>query len=74
MIDPDNGDEKIAHRVAEPRRPERKKCLKARNPGRTQIENEYGWSTAYRSGRIRSDNLTDAGRFLSHAFLAHNAQ
>jgi hypothetical protein len=26
------------------------------------------------SGRIRSDNLTDAGRSLPHAFLACNAQ
>ena len=28
----------------------------------------------HRSGRIRADNLTGAGRFLPHAFLARNAQ
>jgi len=40
MIDPHDGDEEPAHRIAQPHRPERHKCPKGRNLRGPQIQDE----------------------------------
>jgi hypothetical protein len=41
VIGPNDRNEKIADRIAEPRRPERQKRLESRNPGRMQLVNRW---------------------------------
>src|SRR6516164_6892816 len=49
MIGPHDGDEQIAHRVAQPHRPERHQCSKGRKLRGAQIQDEHGYENGEHS-------------------------
>ena len=68
MICPHDGDEEVAHRIAQPHRPERHQCSKGRNLRGAQIQDEH----RYENGE---HPVGERGQPLSRSFrLWHEYQ